>query len=275
MSTAVTTVVVCVLAMGAAGAGFAKDRELGEARMAAGAAAVERPGAFAGGSEEPVAETAGREARRAPAPDRRRSVQPPARGIVRVRSGASIPLHDRPGGRRLSRLGDRTRFGSRTTLAVVRRRLGWLGVVTSVLHNNEVGWIRDDAGVLEHDRTRLRVVVDRSEGRLDLLRGRRRLMSVPVGVGRAGSETPLGTFAVTDKLSGARYGGSYGCCILALSGEQTQLPPGWKGGDRLAIHGTRRRAARSTTAGCVAADAATMRRLMRTLPLGTLVTIRA
>ena len=30
---------------------------------------------------------------------------------------------------------------------------------------------------------------------------------------------------------------AYGCCILALSGHQDNLPAGWPGGDRLAIHG--------------------------------------
>ena len=59
-----------------------------------------------------------------------------------------------------------------------------------------------------------------------------------VGVGRPGSPTPKGRFSITDKLSGRAYGGTYGCCILALSGRQPKPPPGRTGGDRLAIHGT-------------------------------------
>src|SRR5213076_3525309 len=58
-----------------------------------------------------------------------------------------------------------------------------------------------------------------------------------VGVGRLGSPTPTGHFAVTDKLNGPAYSAYYGCCILALSATQPNLPAGWSGGNRIAIHG--------------------------------------
>jgi lipoprotein-anchoring transpeptidase ErfK/SrfK len=97
-----------------------------------------------------------------------------------------------------------------------------------------------------------------------------------VEVGRPGSETPLGRFAVTDKLSGAPYGGSYGCCILALSGRQPNLPAGWTGGDRLAIHGTPANAVgRAASAGCLHATDADLRALMRSVPVGTPVVIHS
>jgi lipoprotein-anchoring transpeptidase ErfK/SrfK len=97
-----------------------------------------------------------------------------------------------------------------------------------------------------------------------------------VGVGRAGSPTPTGRFAVTDKLSGSAYGPYYGCCILALSAHQTHLPPGWTGGDRVAIHGTNAPATigAAASAGCLHAGEADLRTLMRRVPLGTPVFIR-
>jgi hypothetical protein len=173
-------------------------------------------------------------------------------------------------------LDDTTPFGSRATFAVVAREGEWLGVYSNVLRNGDVGWIRYSRAGLAIQRHRVRIVVDRSERRLDLIRRGRRAMSVSVGVGRPGSETPLGTFAVTDRLGNGRWSRSYGCCVIALTGRQTRLPSGWRGGDRLAIHGTDGRAAAATSsAGCVAVDAAPLRRLMRSVPLGTLVTIRA
>jgi hypothetical protein len=220
---------------------------------------------FAGGFDSNAQEIhrmARRVVARAPARERR------AGGVVTLRRAATVRA--RPGGRRLGKIGPRTPFGSRMTLPVVRRRPGWLGVLTSALPNNTLGWIRDEG--LDHDRTRLEVVVDRSARRLTLLRGGRRLMSAPIGVGRPGSETPLGTFAITDKLDGRRFSASYGCCILALSGRQPSLPAGWRGGDRLAIHGT---TGRSSSAGCVTMGDAQLRQLLRTVPLGTLVTVRA
>jgi len=81
---------------------------------------------------------------------------------------------------------------------------------------------------------------------------------------------------VTDKLDGPSYSASYGCCILALSGHQEQLPPGWRGGDRLAIHGTNSVATigAAGSAGCLRASDADMRSLMERVPLGTPVFIR-
>ena len=80
--------------------------------------------------------------------------------------------------------------------------------------------------------------VDRSARRLTLRRKGRAVRSFPVAVGRPGTETPTGRFAVTDKLHPDDPGSPYGCCLLALSGHQTKLIDGWPGGDRLAIHAT-------------------------------------
>ena len=228
--------------------------------------------AFAGGG------AGGAEAveRRVRADAARMRVRAGGSAVVTVRPGHAVRLRERPGGRVLIALGDRTPFGSPSVLTVVRREGGWLGVLSDALQNGRIGWIRDDRHALAHARRRVRVVVDRSERRMVLLRDGREVLSAAVGVGRLGSETPLGRFAVTDKLDGGRYASSYGCCILALTGRQPNLPPGWTGGDRLAIHGTNgATAARVRSAGCVTMDEAPLRRLMESVPLGTLVTIRA
>ena len=64
----------------------------------------------------------------------------------------------------------------------------------------------------------------------------------------------------------------YGCCILALSAHQTNVPASWRGGDRMAIHGG---AMGAVSAGCVHASESVLRNLMRLVPLGTPVTIHA
>lgn len=263
-----TAAAVCALALSAAGLGFAMDRDGSDGGPPPDAGAAARQGAPFVGPGAPRAGHATRAAGRTAAGAR---VHTRGSEFVEVRAGARVPLHGRPGGERLAAIGDRTPFGSRTVLAVVRRKPGWLAVRTSMLGNGQVGWIRDDPSALEPGSTRVRVEVDRSERRLDLIRGGRRVMSVPVEVGRPGSETPLGRFAVTDKLSGARYGGTYGCCILALTGRQPRLPAGWRGGDRLALHGM---SGRGATAGCVAVPRVPIERLMRSVPLGAPVTVR-
>ena len=87
--------------------------------------------------------------------------------------------------------------------------------------------------------------VDRSARRLTVRRGGRMPRRVRVAVGRPGTETPTGRFAVTDKLHTKRADSPYGCCALALSGHQPKLLPGWPGGDRLAIRAPPRSPRRS------------------------------
>jgi lipoprotein-anchoring transpeptidase ErfK/SrfK len=93
---------------------------------------------------------------------------------------------------------------------------------------------------------------------------------IPVGIGAPGTSTPTGRFAVSDKLNGAAYSPVYGCCILALSGHQTNLPRGWTGGDRLAIHAG---SLGAVSTGCVHASTSDLRFLMRSVPLGARVVI--
>ena len=111
---------------------------------------------------------------------------------------------------------------------------------------------------------------------LELRRNGRRVRRITVAVGRPGSDTPTGRFAVTDKLSGSSYGPYYGCCILALNGKQPNLPPGWQGGNRLAIHGTDSPGTigAAASAGCLRAGDADLQVLMRRVPLGTPVFVR-
>ena len=101
------------------------------------------------------------------------------------------------------------------------------------------------------------------------------LRRVTIGVGRAGSSTPIGRFAVTDKLSGSDYGPYYGCCIIALSAHQPNLPAGWTGGDRIAVHGTNDPSSIGvpSSAGCPHASDEDMRFLMARVPLGTPVLV--
>ncbi len=98
-----------------------------------------------------------------------------------------------------------------------------------------------------------------------------------VAVGRPANPTPLGRFAVTDKLRPNGPASPYGCCIVALTGHQTKLVPGWPGGDRLAVHGTPQphTVGEAVSLGCLRGGEAPMQRLMKSIPLGSPVFIRA
>lgn len=197
--------------------------------------------------------------------------------VLRPARGARVVVRSRPGGRVVARLGQRTAFGSPTTLAVSRTRGRWLGVVTTHLPNGRIGWVDPEESAVVRSRTRVSVTIDLSQRRLVVRRGDEALRGITVAVGRPGSPTPRGRFAVTDKLPGSRYSASYGCCILALSAHQPSLPPGWQGGDRIAVHGTNDPGSigAAVSAGCPRASDRDMRYLMRRVPLGAPVFVRA
>jgi lipoprotein-anchoring transpeptidase ErfK/SrfK len=175
----------------------------------------------------------------------------------------------------VARVGAKTEFGSPETLGVVRRRGGWLAVVSTRRPNGRLAWV--PAKAVRITSTRLSLTLDLSRRTLVLKNGTSIVRRMRVGVGRAGSSTPTGRFAVTDKLAGGPYGSFYGCCIVALSAHQPHLPSDWPGGDRIAIHGTNAPATigAAASAGCAHARDVDLRVLMRRVPLGTPVFIHA
>jgi lipoprotein-anchoring transpeptidase ErfK/SrfK len=205
------------------------------------------------------------------------AVRRPTPGVTveQVKTGGKVNLHSKPNGRVIARVGSRTDFGSRQTLTVAARRGSWLGVINEDVSNGGVAWVKAQGRALKPRRTDVVLRVNLEDKRLELVDGNRVERKMAVGVGRPGSPTPKGRFSVTDKLSGRPYGGTYGCCILALSGRQPNVPPGWQGGDRLAIHGTNDPGSigRRSSAGCLHADASDLKLLMRKVSLGTPVVI--
>jgi hypothetical protein len=200
--------------------------------------------------------------------------EPPGHLVARVPAGEVVVIRDRPRGRVVARLPARTAFGSPQALSVLQREDGWLGVSTTSLPNDRLGWIDPASEALRYERTPVELRADLSRRELAVFSEGRPIRRIPVTVGAAVSPTPTGRFAVTDKLRGADFGSYYGCCVLAISGRQPNLPPGWRGGDLLAIHGGPAWAIGSRlSAGCLHARERDLRWLMRRVPLGTPVTI--
>jgi L,D-transpeptidase catalytic domain len=201
----------------------------------------------------------------------------PTRGhpLVRVRSGEHIEIRSAPGGGEVVRkVGDRTEFGSRTMFGVARTRDGWAGVPTPYGENGRLGWIRLDPRKLSAGYTRYSVVVDLSEHRAELLHGDSVARTFTVTIGAPDTTTPTGSFAVTDTFRG-NLNPAYGCCAVALTAVQPNVPSGWLGGDRIAIHGTSGPLGVAASSGCVRAADRDVSALVNALPPGAPVTVRA
>ena len=195
---------------------------------------------------------------------------PPATTILKGRPGRVIAMHAHPGGKRLFRVRPKTIYGRRLILSVTQRRGSWAAVTTFLVHNGRRAWVHIDHRTMAIRRTRWHLAADLSARTLTVVHGADVVRTLRVAIGTRATPTPLGTFAVTDKLKGGPFGRSYGCCILALSGHQPKVRTGPIDG-RLAIHGTDRPGLVGSRAsqGCLRARNADVRWLMRTVPVGT------
>jgi hypothetical protein len=212
---------------------------------------------------------------RAFTPVKQRAERPQGRWLT-ARITSRVRMRATPGGHRVGpALRTRTEFGSPKVVGVLRRRGEWLRVNVPERPNARSAWIPTSAARL--GAVDISLHVDRSARRLVVRRGTRVVRRVPIAVGRPGTETPLGRFAVTDKLRTGRADSPYGCCALALSGHQPKLLPGWPGGDRLAIHATPQASSvgQAASLGCMRAHTKDARALMRVVPLGAPVFVSA
>jgi len=185
-------------------------------------------------------------------------------------------LYTEPGGKTKARLEPKTEWNSPRVLSVVERRDGWVAVLAPELENGEVGWIEEDvAGNLGS--VSFSVHADLSEREIVVKRDGRRVRGFKIGVGRSTNPTPVGRYAVTDKLRVSDPASPYGCCVIALTGHQVKLPEGWPGGDRLAVHATQDLSGlgQAVSLGCMRSDPKDAKWLLDTLPLGTPVFVRA
>ncbi len=117
-------------------------------------------------------------------------------------------------------------------------------------------------------------MVDVSERRAQLLEAGEVAREFSVTVGMPGADTPTGRFTVTDTFRGD-LNPAYGCCAVAVTATQPNLPSGWLGGRRIAIHGTSGPLGVAASHGCVRAPDREVSELVKRVPLGSPVFIRA
>jgi hypothetical protein len=187
----------------------------------------------------------------------------------------STVLYREPGGRKRLRITPRTEWGSARILGVVSQRGDWLGVQASELKNGEIAWVPREKTTV--DCVSWSLHADLSKRTLQVRHNGRSVRKLNVAIGRKDNPTPKGRFTVTDRLQVTSSGSPYGCCVLALTGHQTDLPPYWPGGDRLAVHATNDESSigQPVSLGCMRAESAEARWLINHIPLGSPVFIHA
>jgi lipoprotein-anchoring transpeptidase ErfK/SrfK len=161
------------------------------------------------------------------------------------------------------------------TGTLVRDGRRWVQVLLPIRPNGSRGWVPVD--VLALGRTNARVVIDTGDRRLELYRAGRRVMRVPVAVGKAGTPTPHGaSFAIAERIATNIPGAFLGPIVFPLTAYSEKLNEFAGGDGRVAIHGTSLPHLIGTRAsnGCIRMYNADVQRLARSIRLGTPVTIR-
>jgi hypothetical protein len=183
-------------------------------------------------------------------------------------------LYREPGGRARIRLSAKTEWGSDRILGVVLRRGDWVAVQAPELGNGELAWMPANRARL--DCVTWSMHADLSRRILNVRRDGELVRRFRIAIGRRQNPTPTGRFSVTDKLRVTDSGSPYGCCVLAVTGHQTRLPPAWPGGDRLAIHATKELSSigKPTSLGCLRITSVQARWLIKTIPLGAPLFVR-
>jgi hypothetical protein len=130
--------------------------------------------------------------------------------------------------------------GARQDLASLSRTMRggkrWVLVRLAKRPNGSRGWLPAEAVTLR--RTVNRIEVDLSERRLTLFRRGRSALRTSVAIGKPGTPTPIGEFAIPELIRTNRPGAFLGPVIIPITAFSRTLNEFQGGNGRVAIHGT-------------------------------------
>jgi len=150
----------------------------------------------------------------------------------------------------------------------------WLRIDVLGRPNGRVGWVPESALGSLHQITET-LVINRSSLRAVLFKGKRRLWSAPVGIGRGKWPTPPGDFYIREAIRIKRGNGVYGSFAFGTSAYSPSLSD-WPGGGVIGIHGTNepKLIPGRISHGCIRVTNPQINRLKRLAGVGTAVEIR-
>lgn len=151
----------------------------------------------------------------------------------------------------------------------------WVRVRLPVRPNGSTGWVR--AKDLRFLRDPYRVSVSLRTHSLAVYENGRRVLRVPVGVGRSVTPTPVGRYFIIELIRQRDPEGPYGPYAFGTSAYSNVLQTFGGGPGQIGIHGTNEPAGIGTDVshGCIRMGNANIRALAHMLPLGTPVDIGA
>ena len=186
-----------------------------------------------------------------------------------------------PGGATLARISPLNEFGLPTTLLALEARSSrsclptWYRAKLPLQPNGVTGWV--PAWAVASTQVRSRIVADISARRLELYRGGRRILRLRAGFGADLTPTPIGSFYIDAHWRVADAAGPYGPAVLAIAAYSNAPRGRWEHGLPSAVHGTNEpwTIGRRASHGCIHVANAELARLLRLVPDGTPIVIKA
>jgi lipoprotein-anchoring transpeptidase ErfK/SrfK len=154
-----------------------------------------------------------------------------------------------------------------------RCEASWYHVQLPMRPNGITGWVR--AGDVSEHQLDVRIVVDLSQRRVTLYRGKKPLVATTAAIGAPSTPTPTGRYYVNQKLVAPDPLGPFGPAAIGISAFSPELQD-WAQGGPIAIHGTNEPAliGSAISHGCIRIPNDKIERLWELVPAGTPVLIR-
>ncbi|MEL7210182.1 MAG: L,D-transpeptidase [Actinomycetota bacterium] len=197
----------------------------------------------------------------------------PAIRIARTDGEVTVRSDPAPEAPVVAELGATTSFGSPRALLVTGDAPGYLQVQVPQRPNFLVGWV--DESMVDVVAGSHWVTVDLDARTLRVVEDGETVLETSVAVGAPDAPTPIGTYALVDRIQSTDPDGAYGPFALGL-GAYSDTYSEFAGGDgQIGIHGTDDPSSigQATSHGCVRVPNDVVRDLAEILPLGTPVTI--
>jgi lipoprotein-anchoring transpeptidase ErfK/SrfK len=211
----------------------------------------------------------------------RRAVARPKPGLpkgtsyVAVARGGTLEVFRGPDVRQRSLvLNKAISAGAQLTVLVRKVQPGAVQIYLPVRPNGSTGWVkaRDVKLLTDH----LALTVRLRSRRLVVAESGKTTRTIPIGVGRAVTPTPTGTYYITELLKQPDPGGAYGPYAYGLSAYSGVIQQFGRGGNgQVGIHGTNEPQLVGTNVshGCIRLRNSDIVWLTKRLPLGTPVSI--
>ncbi len=190
------------------------------------------------------------------------------------------PIRKKPdkGSRKIARLHYQTEDKQAEVYLALRSHVDeagktWILIRIPARRMGQKGWVPEDY-LNPLQKVSTQIVIRRNKRRLTLYRKGKKVMSTPIGIGKASTPTPRGKHWVREKLKGLGGKGIYGPWAIGTSAYSRVSD--WPGPPVVGIHGTNQPGLipGRPSHGCVRLRNKPITKLARNTPIGTPVLVK-